>query len=95
MHGIHTGPQMTTAAILQTRLSYDKTVVLRLTYLHAGAPTKVEMVRSSGLPLVDDCAVFNAERFWTLDQAEAVPTVREVRMKMHRNLSEMPPLPRA
>lgn len=94
MHGIHTAPQMTTAAILQTRLSYDKTVVLRLTCLHAGGPTKVGVVRSSGLPLIDDCAAFNAERFWLLDQAEPVPTIREIRMKMHRNLSEMPQVPR-
>lgn len=82
--GIHVTARVTTAAIMRTNLTYDVTVFLRLTYVHAGLPTKVEVVRSSKIPLVDECAVYNGQKFWWLDKSQPVPTVRVAPMRFLR-----------
>ena len=84
MKGIHVSARVTPAAIMRTSLTYDVTVYLRLTYTHAGLPTKVEVVGSSKIPLVDECAVLNTQRFWSLDGAQHVPTVRVVPLRLRR-----------
>ena len=84
MRGIHVSDRVTTAAVMHAYKTYDVTILVRLTYAHAGLPTKVEVVRSSKLPLLDDCAVHNAQKFWSLDKDQAVPTVRVVPMKFRR-----------
>ena len=84
MKGIHVKARVTTAAIMRSKLAYDATVLVRLTYTHAGLPTKVEVVRSSKIPLVDECAVYNGQKFWTLDKSQPVPTTRVVPMRFRR-----------
>ena len=84
MKGIKVTQRVTTAAIMHTHLTYDVTVLVRLTYPQPGLPAKVEVVRSSKIPLVDDCAVYNAQNYWFLERSQSVPTVRTVPMRFVR-----------
>ena len=85
MKGIHVSERVTTAAVMRSKLSnYDVTILMRLTYARPGLPTKVEVARSCKVPLLDDCAVYNAQRFWSLDKSQATPTVRTVPMRFRR-----------